>query len=182
MTSAAPTTTLRAGDRAVVTIGIVSWTGFVPAGTVVTIVELGPAALEDGLDYAAELADGRAVSFAARELSPVPAKNSRRATMTTATNLHRNTDRGNADCYCRAGADHGNLPQASREMVLRALLRGHNVMYVSNRFGTLVVPVNLNATSRVRNVLRSYSIETDVHTSETPAGRGLFVGAEAFNR
>src|SRR4051812_40438285 len=63
-------TKLAPGTRAVVTADIAeTWLGPVAAGTVVTIVDLGPDALGPGEDYAAELADGRAVSFAAAELS-----------------------------------------------------------------------------------------------------------------
>jgi hypothetical protein len=67
----APAAQLAAGDRAVVTVDIPdAWVGLILAGTVVTIVDLGPGALGPGEDYAAVLADGRDVSFAASELAP----------------------------------------------------------------------------------------------------------------
>lgn len=67
----APATLLAVGDRAVVAVDIAeTWVGPIAAGTVVTIVDLGPGALGPGEDYAAVLADGRDVSFAASELAP----------------------------------------------------------------------------------------------------------------
>lgn len=67
----APAAQFAVGDRAVVTVDVPdTWVGLIPAGTVVTIVDLGPGALGPGEDYAAVLADGRDVSFAAGELAP----------------------------------------------------------------------------------------------------------------
>ena len=65
-----PTARFVPGDRVVVTTDITCWVGLVPAGTVVTIVDLDEG-LDEGEDYAAELADGCAVSFTAAELAPI---------------------------------------------------------------------------------------------------------------
>jgi hypothetical protein len=95
---------------------------------------------------------------------------------------HRNSDRSNAYCHCRIGTDHGNMPQAERETVLRLLLRGQDVTFVSDRRGTLVVPADRTHTARMRNVLRSYEIDPEFRSSTDDGGRGLYVAAETFNR
>jgi len=127
------TTTLTPGTRATVTRTITNtWVGDIPAGTVVTIVEFEPEHVAPE-DYAADLGDGRIVSFMADDL----------AAMTTTTAPTDRPDFG-YEPWARAAVDRGIAPgvEAVRELLAtidtlrdRVSQLQHYVGTTANRLG-----------------------------------------------